>query len=168
MSFGTPLGAFKKYKEVKLTEAGLDYYTANASPVDARWLFGGRPRPSREVAAGWRGRIIDSQASGWDSDNEDSKGYVSVQWPQNTISYSSGIGRMIGYGEDRTHTDRYNPPINYIELARKPPKSATKIPGKATGGARRKRRRRRTRRRRRNKRRTRNKRRRRKRRTRRK
>ena len=127
MSFGTPLGAFKKSKEVKLTEAGLNYYTANVSPEDARWLFGGRPQPDRETAATWRGKINDSQASGWDSDNEDSKGYVQVQWAPNTISWPSGVGRMIGYGVDREHTHRYNPPINYIELVRrKPPKSAMK------------------------------------------
>ena len=129
-SGGEPHGEFEKGGEVRLTEAGLNYYTANVSPEDARWLFGGRPQPDRETAAAWRGKINDSQASGWDSDEEGSTGYVQVQWPRNTISYPSGVGRMIGYGVDRPldAQPHLHPPINYIELVRrkKPPKSAMK------------------------------------------
>ena len=128
-SGGEPHGEFEKGGEVRLTEAGLNYYTANVSPEAAQWLFGGRPQPDRATAATWRGKINDSQASGWDSDDEGSTGYVQVQWPRNTISWPSGVGRMIGYGVDRPldAQPHLHPPINYIEIARrKPPKSAMK------------------------------------------
>jgi len=130
-SGGEPHDEFEKGGEVQLTEAGLDYYTGSGTWPSraARYLFGGRPQPDRETAATWRGRINDSQASGWDSDNEDSKGYVQVQWARNTISWPSGVGRMIGYGVDRPldAQPHLHPPINYIEIARrKPPKSAMK------------------------------------------
>ena len=150
-SGGEPHGEFEKGGEVQLTEAGLDYYTGSGTWPSraARYLFGGRPQPDRETAATWRGRINDSQASGWDSDNEDSKGYVQVQWARNTISWPSGVGRMIGYGVDRDPNDpqpHLHPPINYIELARrKPPKSARKTGGGKRRKTRRKRRRRRRR-----------------------
>ena len=125
---GAPHGNFIVGAKVQLTEAGLDYYTTAVE--HARYLFGGREQPpDRETAATWRGRINDSQASGWDSDNEDSKGYVQVQWEEQTISWPSGTGRMIGYGVERPDNalPHLYPPIDYIKLARrKPPKSAMK------------------------------------------
>ena len=125
---GAPHGNFIVGAKVQLTEAGLDYYTTAVE--HARYLFGGREQPpDRVTAATWRGRINDSQASGWDSDNEDSKGYVQVQWEERTISWPRGTGRMIGYGVERPDDalPHLHPPIDYIKLARrKPPKSAMK------------------------------------------
>jgi hypothetical protein len=123
---GAPFGAYLQFRVVKLTDAGIQYYTntGNFNTTLPAFIVGGN-YPSVEDARKFRGMILESRADGG---LYMSGGLVSVRWDPNTIGQA--FGGIIVYREQEQPGAPFNPinatPIRFIEVVKQAKKAKPK------------------------------------------